>query len=175
MWLEIKAIMTVMAMVFILIGTMCSSGVTVIVLMLVLMGIGFMLFGDIIIGYQITLNELKPQMDRTPGGMELSCFQEIGGDKLHFINTRKFEMGIRKFRWHGKDAAVINDGKGMFTLPNGNRGYFAHESYDKNISMILCKALEDIGKKTNSKDIKEIYDHAIKDIKEYERGRVHNA
>jgi uncharacterized protein YneF (UPF0154 family) len=171
MWLEIKALLTVFGCVFILIGGIMAA-LSITTVMLIFMGIGMFMFGDVIIGYQITSKEVKPQIDPTPPRQELTIFQEIGG-KVHFINTTKAEMGIRKFRWHGKEASVINDGVGMFTMPNGNRGFFSHENYDKSISMILCKALEDISHVTNTSNIKEIYDKAIQEIERVRTGRVH--
>lgn len=171
MWLEIKAMMTIMGIVFVFVAVGMSL-ISLFTLIIVLMGISFILMGDIIIGYQITNKELKNQMDPTPPRKELTILQEIGG-KIHFINTDKAEMGIRKFRWHGKEASVINDGLGMFSLPNGNRGFFSHESYDKSISMILCKALEDIAKATDSKNIKEIYEKALLAVEEVKEGGIH--
>jgi hypothetical protein len=171
MWLEIKAIMTVMAVVFIFLAV-AMSALTILTIVILLMGISFQIMGDVIIGYQITNKEAKPMIDSTPPRKELTILQEIGG-KIHFINTDKAEMGIRKFRWHGKEASVINDGIGMFSLPNGNRGFFSHESYDKSISMILCKALEDIAKATEAKDIKEIYEKALIEVAEAKEGGIH--
>ena len=148
MWIEIKALVTGMSIVFIMLGAILPA------FLLIFMGIGMLIFGDIIIGYQITSNELKPLMDRTPPGYELTIFQEIGGGgKIHFINTRKSVMGQRKFRFHNKEAIAITNGKGMGTLPNGNRFFFSHESYDKNIDPALCKTYS----KLPGDNLKETY------------------
>lgn len=170
-WLEIKALITVFGSVFILISLLFTTGLTVLMLMMIFMGLGMIILGDVLVGYQITSNECKPLIDKTPPGQELTILKEIGG-KIHFINTYKEKMGIRKFRWHKQDAAVINDGEGMFTTPNGNRGFFSHESYDKSISMILCKALEDMKTVTDTRDIKGIYEKAMTEIHEVKKQRV---
>jgi len=146
MWLEIKAMVTVMACVFLLLGVMLPA------FLLVFFAVGMYIFGDILISYQITSNELKPLMDKTPYGYELTIFQEIGG-RIHFINTKKDRLGQRKFRFHNKEASAFNDGKGMFTLPNGNRGFFSHEKYDKNIDPARCNVLS----KLPGDDIKDVY------------------
>jgi hypothetical protein len=100
-------------------------------------------------------------MDKTPFGCELTIFQELGGGgKIHFINTKKGILGQRKFRFHNKEAIVITDGKGMGTLPNGNRFFWSHESYDKNIDPAKCKAYS----KLPGENLKETYDLLIKDI-----------
>lgn len=155
MWIEIKALMTGMSCIFLILGVLLPAFI------LVFFAIGLMIFGDIIIGYQITVNGLKPQMDRTPPGYELTIFQELGGGgRIHFINTKKDTLGQRKFRFHNKEAIAITDGKGMGTLPNGNRFFFSHESYDKNIDPARCKAYS----KLPGENLKETYTAVIKNI-----------
>jgi hypothetical protein len=157
MWLELKALMTGISCIFVMLGVVLPA------FMLVFMGIGIMIFGDLIIGYQITSNDLKPQMDKTPPGFELTIFQELGGgNRIHFINTKKSSLGQRKFRFHNKEAIAITDGKGMGTLPNGNRFFFSHESYDKNIDPARCKAYE----KLPGENLKETYSILSKEIDE---------
>jgi hypothetical protein len=172
MWLEIKEILTGVGTAFILVGVVLIPGLTIVDMLIVFMGVSMFVMGDILIGYQITTNEIKPQMDRTPPGMELTIFQEING-KIHFRNTKKDMMGLRKWRWHNREAACINDGLGMFTLPNGNRGFFSHESYDKSINLILCSALDKIAKETDSRNIQEIYENTMKKLAEKQKEDVH--
>lgn len=161
MWLEIKALMSGLGIIFIVLGIFLGD--VMLLFILVLFGIGLILFGDIIIGYQITSNELKPQMDKTRAGYELTVFQELGGGgRIHFIETKKGTLGQRKFRFHGKEAVPITDGKGMGTLPNGNRFFFSHESYDKNIDPAKCKAYE----KLPGENLKETYDIVSKEMQQ---------
>jgi hypothetical protein len=161
MWIELKATMTGLGCIFIVLGVLLPA------FMLVLMGIGILLFGDVLIGWIITSNELKPLMDKTPFGHELTVFQELGGGgKTHFINTKKDTLGQRKFRFHNKEAIAIIDGKGMGTMPNGNRFFFSHESYDKNIDPARCTVYA----KLPGEDLKETYDILVGDIeKEIDR------
>lgn len=166
MWLEIKSMMTVVGMVFVIIGVFIGAGgVSLASLLLVFMGLGLILMGDVIFGYMVTTSECKPLIDKTPPGYELTIFQEIGGGgRLHFINTRKDIKGQRKFRFHNKEAIAVTDGRGMFTTPNGNRGFFSHESYDKNIDPAKCKLYE----KLEGEDIKEIFKTVIRRRKKKE-------
>jgi len=161
MWLELKALMTGMGIIFIMLSIVVGN--TMLLIVLLLFGIGILIFGDIIIGYQITSNELKNLMDKTPPGYELTLFQELGGGgRIHFINTRKGTLGQRKFRFHNKEAIAITDGKGMGTLPNGNRFFFSHESYDKNINPAKCK----IYSKLPGETLKETFDIMTEEIEE---------
>ena len=160
MWLEVKALMTGVGIIIILVGIL-TGDYTLFTLIISMMGMGIIIFGDLIVGYQITKDELKTQMDSTPKGFELTAFQEING-RLHFINTKKAMLGQRKFRFHNKEAVIITNGKGMFTLPNGNRGFFSHEKFDKNIEPGRAKALSQL----NGDSIKEIYENTLKEMGE---------
>lgn len=159
MWLEVKMLLSGVGVLFIIIGIILGvDGLTIVSFLLLFMGIGSILFGDLLIGYLITAYELKPQMDRTPPGKELTVFQEIGGGgRLHFINTTKDTMGQRKFPFHRKEAIVITDGRGMFTLPNGNRGFFSHENYDKNIEPARAQLYQDL----EGENIKDIFKNIL--------------
>ena len=160
MWLEIKALMTGVGSIIILIGIL-TGDFSIFMIMLAMMGIVTIILGDILVGYQITKDELKPVMDSTPRGFELTAFQEING-RLHFINTKKAELGQRKFLFHNKQAVVITNGEGMFTTANGNRGFFSHEKYDKNIEPGRAKALEQLP----GDNIREIYENVVKEMEE---------
>jgi len=160
MWLEVKAMMTGMGIIFIILGIALNSPMLLAVLLL--FGIGMLLFGDILIGFLITSNECKPLIDKTPPGYELTIFQELGGGgKIHFINTKKSTLGQRKFRFHNKEAIAITDGRGMGTTPNGNRFFFSHESYDKNIDPGKCKAYS----KLPGENIKDTYNIIMEEYK----------
>jgi len=161
MWLEIKALMTGVGIIFIILSVI--MGDPVLLALLLLFGIFIFIFGDIIICYLITSNECKPLIDKTPPGYELTIFQELGGGgKIHFINTRKGTLGQRKFRFHNKEAIAITDGKGMGTTPNGNRFFFSHESYDKNIDPAKCKAYS----KLPGENIKDAYKIIMEEYKD---------
>ena len=150
MWLEAKTVLTSISVI------MTSIVLFMIVFQYALLGfllivsIGLIIFSDILIGMKIS--DFKPLYDPTPRGWELMELQLIDG-KTKYINTKKGAHGKRSFRIHGEDATVINDGNANFTLSNGNRGFRAHENFDRNIDPLRAKALE----KMDGEDVKEIY------------------
>jgi hypothetical protein len=152
--MEAKAMFTVIAIVFIAVVLSQLLFVNFLLGFLLMASIGVIIIGDILIG--IKISDYKPLYDPTPRGWELMELQLLDG-KTVFMNTRKGAHGKRSFRIHNEDASIINDGKGTFTLNNGNRGFRAHENYDGNIDPFRAKALEKTAKKLGVKDVKEMY------------------
>lgn len=156
MWLEVKAILSVVAFIFIAVVLSQILFLNMLLSMLLFFAIGMVFFGDMLIGYQITKNHLKPLMDPTPANKELCILFTIGG-MIDFINTTKGSLGKREFVYHKQEASVINDGKYPIRMINGNHGFVGHESYDKNVNLYKARALEQM----SGDDIKEIYYNAI--------------
>lgn len=154
MYLEIKALLSVVAMVFIAIVLSQILFVNLLFSFLLFAAIFLIIFSDMFLGYKIVTSDAKPIIEPTPKGKELMELQLLDGT-VRFLNTTKAPLGVRKFRLHGVDASTINDGRGMGRLPNGNVFFRAHESYDRNVIPMKAKALE----KWEGKDIKEIYDN----------------
>lgn len=154
MWMEAKAMFSVIAIIFIAIVTSQILLVNFLFGFLLLASIGSIVIGDMLIG--IKTSDCKPMYDPTPRGWELMELQMLDG-KTVFMNTRKGPHGKRSFRINNEDATVINDGIGMFTLNNGNRGFRAHENYDGSINPFRAKAMEQISKNVGAEDVKEMY------------------
>jgi len=184
MYLEMKALFSLIAMVFI--GIVISQIILTNILLgfLLIVSIGMIFMGDLIIGHQITRNHLKPLIDPVPAGKELCILFTIGG-MVDFVVTRKKPLGKREFIYYNyenramSEASVINDGSYPIRTINGNTGFVAHESYDMNVDLFQAKALE----KCKGDDIKEIYNNIkekkgllkpIKKIK-FRRGGNRNA
>lgn len=150
MWMEAKCVFSGIAV--LMSAIVCSQIILFNMLLgfLCIVSIGLIIFSDIFIGMKIS--DFKPLYDPTPRGWELMELQLIDG-KTKFINTKKGAHGKRSFRIHSEDASVINDGNANFTLVNGNRGFRAHENFDRNIDPLRAKALE----KMDGEDVKEIY------------------
>ena len=163
MWMEAK--MVIDAIAIIAVAIVCSQ----IILFNSLLGflcivcIGLVVFGDLLIGMKIS--DFKPVFEPTPMGWELIELQLLDG-KTRFMNTKKGAHGKRSFRIHNEDASVINDGTANFTLTNGNRGFRAHENFDRNISPQRCKALSQMP----GEDVKEIYYTAREHVKKQSEG-----
>jgi len=185
MYLEIKAIFSLISFIFIGIVLSQILFLDVLLAFLLIASIGLLFMGDMIIGYQITHNHLKPLMDPVPAGKELCILFNIGG-MVDFVVTRKRPLGKREFVYYNyenrvmSESAVINDGSYPIRTINGNTGFIAHESYDMNVDLYEAKALE----KCKGDDIKEIYDdiikkkpflNTVKKIRFRPGGRKHNA
>lgn len=160
MWLEVKVLLSVISMIFIGIVLSQILFLNLILGFLLIMSIGLIFMGDLLIGWQITRNHLKPLMDPIPVSKELCVLHTIGG-LMDFIVTRKGPMGKREFSYYNREnraiseASVINDGSYPIRTINGNTGFIAHESYDMNVDLREAKALE----QCEGDDIKEIYEN----------------
>lgn len=152
MYLEIKAILSSVAMIFIAIVLMYILVYNFFFAFLLLAAIAMVILGDMVIGYKITSSDAIPIIDPTPKGKELMELQQLDG-RVKFINTTKGAHGKRSFRINNEDATVINDGHASFRLANGNHGFRAHESFDMNVDPKRAKALE----KMEGDTIKDIY------------------
>jgi len=167
MYLEIKAVFSMIAMIMIAIVLSQILFINMIFGFLLIVAIGLIFMGDLIIGYQITRNHLKPLMDPIPANKELCILFTIGG-MIDFVITRKRPLGKREFVYYSNlqrtmsEASVINDGSYPVRTINGNPGFIAHESYDMNVDLYKAKALE----KCEGDDIKEIY-YKVKDKKPF--------
>ena len=156
MWLEVKALLTVMAMVFIAIPLAFMLYINILFAFLLFVAIGLFVFGDIIIGWQITKNDLKPQMDTTPPGKETMGLITLT-NRFRIINTTKGPEGKREFRFNKENASVINKGDCQLRLLNGNSMFLAHESHDENINLAEAKYAENLEKEFKTTDLKIIH------------------
>lgn len=168
MWLEVKAIFTVIGLVFmgIVLAVELATGATLFAFFLI-MSMGIIVLGDIILMAKITNYHLIPLLDPTPQGKELCILHTIGGG-VDFVNTTKGPFGKREFLYHNKEdgrkheASIINRGHYPIRTLNGNHGFVGHESYDLDVDLYETAMLQDI----EGDDIKDIYDKQIKDIDE---------
>lgn len=154
MWMEAKSVISGISLICIGIVTSQIIFLNMLLGFLLIVGIFLFIFGDILIGMKIV--DYKPVFEPTPNGWELMELELLNG-RVVFLNTHKGPYGKRSFRIHNEDATVINDGKANFILSNGNRGFYAHENFDRNIDPHMAKALQQM----EGGDIKEIYYQAI--------------
>ena len=155
MYLEVKALFSSVAMIFIAIVLMYIMMQDIFLAFLLLAAIFLVLMGDMLIGYKIVTSDAKPLMDPTPKGKELMELQQIDG-RVRFMNTTKGAHGKRSFRINGEDASVINDGESPIRMPGGNQAFRAHECFDMNIDPKRAKALQMM----KGGNIKEMYRQA---------------
>ena len=159
MYLEVKALLSSVAMIFIAIVLANILIYDFFFAFLLLAAVVMVLLGDMVIGYKIVVSDAKAIMDPTPKGKELMELQQIDG-RVRFINTTKHAHGKRSFRINGEDASVINDGESPFRLPSGNHGFRAHECFDMNVDPKRAKALQQM----KGADVKEMYYQAKDDL-----------
>lgn len=174
MWLEAKILLSIVAMVFIAVVLSQVLVFNMLFAFLLIVAIALIIFGDVLIGYQIKHNHLDVVMDPCPAGWELCVLFDFGGN-IDFIRTKKGALGTRQFVRYKKEATIINDGRYQVRFINGNHGFVGHESYDKNVDLHKTEALD----KLDGDNMEEIIDKLpleeikpIKDEKEEKNGRV---
>lgn len=165
MWLEAKIMLSVISMIFtaVVLAAVLSSNILLGFLLFVV--IGLIVFGDILIGYQIKHNHLDILMDPCPSNHEICVLFDFAGN-IDFVKTKKAPLGTRQFMRYNKEATVINDGCYQVRFINGNHGFVGHESYDKNVDLYKAEALD----KLPGDSINEIVDNLPLRYREKELG-----
>lgn len=153
MWLEAKILLSIVAMVFIAIVISQIVLLNIVFGFLLFIAIFVIVFGDIIIGYQIKHNHLDVLIDPCPSSQEICVLFDFSGN-IDFVRCAKGPLGVRQFMRYKKEASVINDGRYQIKFINGNHGFVGHESYDKNVDMYKAEALD----KLKGDTIEEIID-----------------
>lgn len=156
MWLEAKAVFTLIAAVMIIIVMILEMFVAPFIALLLIMALTFIMLGDMMIGIKITKNHLQPLMDPNKPNEETCVYFDFAGN-LDFIKTVKGPENTRKFVKYKQNASIINDGDYPVRTINGNRGFIGHEDYDRNVNLEEAEALD----KVDGEDIKEIYSKRV--------------
>lgn len=159
MWMEVKATITVIACA--IIGLTLAMTGNIIVSILAIMGIGTMIFGDVLIGWKLKSTDAINILDPNGPNERTVDLHLIGGGR-RFIKGKKGKLGIIEFVYRGVEADVIDDGTYPIRFPNGNQGVVAHESYDKNVNMYKIKFLEKAAEELKVDDIKEMRKEILK-------------
>ena len=163
MLMEIKAVMTVISMIFIAIVIsqiiMVEGGLILAVILF--MAIGVHVFGDFIMGYFITRTHANRYMEKPPSNKEVTLLFTLTG-LVDFVWTDKRPHGKREFSYNKKEASVINKGDAPIHLLSGATGFISHEDSDENLNMREVKYAEEISKELGTDDIREVYTTAKK-------------
>ena len=162
MYLEIKSVISGIAVVLIFFVISQILFANMLLAFLLFAGVFAFIFGDILIGIQITNTNANYIYDPLPQGTKELCILQTLSGLVDFMPVTKGVKGIRYGVLHKKKIAVLNEGDGQFHTRNGNLGFFAHENYDKDINSLECKALEQL----DGDDIKEIYRNLKDDKKD---------
>ena len=141
MWVEVKIVLSIVAMCFIAIVLSQLIIVNLLYVFLLFAAIAMIVFGDLLIGYQIKHNHVDVLIDPCPASQEICILFDFSGN-VDFIKTRKGPLGTRQFVKYKKEATIINDGKYQARFINGNHGFIGHESYDKNVDLYKAEALD---------------------------------
>jgi len=169
MWLEIKALISALSIIFIaiVIGFLLYVEGGMMLIFILFLAMILSVISDMLIGYVIVKNDLKPQMDTTPTGKEAMGLITLT-HRFRIINTTKGPEGKREFRFNKQNASVINKGDYQLRLKNGNSFFLAHESYDENINLADAKYAEKLEKDFKTTDLKEIHSRIKIEAKETE-------
>ena len=163
MWMELKAVITVVACIFlgVVIAFILSTG-DMLLTVLCFFSMGLMIFGDIILGYMITTTNAKMLMDKPPQGWTTGAVFSLTG-MLDFVWAKKGPHGKREFVYNKEEASIIDKGDYPIHFRNGAVGFVAHESCDENLNMFKVKYAEKLGKQAGTNEIMEIY-NKIKEL-----------
>ena len=153
MYLEVKAVISGMAIILIFFVISQILFLNFLLGFLLIASVGAFIFGDILLGIKIINTNANYWFDPLPQGTQELCILKTLGGLLDLIPVVKGVKGIRYGVLHKKKIAILNEGTDQFHTRNGNLGFIAHENYDKNINLKECKALE----KLSGDDIKEIF------------------
>jgi len=153
MWLEVKATITVVS-IFIIAVALAFTG-NLIIIIFAFMGIGTMIFGDVLIGWKLISTDAINILDPN-GPDERTVDLHLKGGGRRIIKGKKSALGKIEFVYVGKEASIMDDGKYPIRFPNGNSGVIAHESYDKNVNMIEVSFIEKAKKDLKVDNIKEM-------------------
>jgi len=151
MWLEVKAAITLIGCA--IIGICLGLTGNLIIAVIALMGIGTIIFGDVLIGWKIVSTQAILALDpNAPGERTIDLFLIGGGRQL--AKGKKGMEGKIEFLYNKQPATVIDTGKYPTHWPNGNLGVVAHETYDKTIDLYELEALNLSSQELEADDIK---------------------
>lgn len=153
MYLEIKAVISGIAIVLIFFIVSQILFLNFLYGFLLIAAAGAFIFGDILLGIKIINTNAQYWFEPLPQGTHEICIMKTLSGLVDIFPVVKGIKGIRYGVLHKKKIAILNEGTDQIHTRNGNLGFFAHENYDKNIKLTECKALE----KLEGDDIKEIY------------------
>jgi len=152
MWLEVKAMFSVIAIIFAAIVLSQIIMLNMLLGFLLIVTIGMIVIGDLFIGHKITSNHLDVLMNPVKADEEICILFTLSG-MVDFVKTRKGPLGTRQFVYHKKEATIINDGSYPIRFVGGQRGFVGHENFDRNVDLYKAEALS----KTPGNDVKEIF------------------
>lgn len=156
MWLELKALFSAVAFIFIAIVMSYIVFWDAFLAFLLIAALFLVLLGDMMIGWKICKYHLKVQLDPAPMGKEPCELHTLGGTVDYILTTKK-PHGKREFVYNGYEASVINKGDYPIRFLNGNTGFIAHENHDENINLRDAKYVEKIEEDTKTSNIKKVY------------------
>jgi len=154
MWLEVKAGITIIGC-FIFAIIIGLSG-NMVFMILGIMGIATMLFGDMLIGYKLVNTDAINYIDPVGPDQILIDLHLVGGGK-RCLKARKGPKGTWQFTYHKHKATVIDDGNRVYRLTNGNPILCCHESYDHNVDPVQSKYLEQEFKTFKTGDVRHLF------------------
>lgn len=165
MWIEAKATLTVIGVIMIMLGMFIMLFFipgTELIMLLLFMGVGVIIFGDILILSKTSKWWVKPWFEPCNSSQEIGIVCSIAGGVAAIFTTKR-PHGKREFVFHKQEASVINNGDYPLHTPNGNAAFLCHEDHDENINMAEVAYTEELEKTMGTDDIKSVYSIAKKE------------
>ena len=156
MWMEVKTIFTIISAIFIGIVLSQILFLNFFLAFLLFIAIGLMVFGDMIIGWQIMRTHANRVIDKPPPGKVVIPLFTLTG-LLDFVWADKKPYGKREFVYNKEEASLIDRGDYPIHMLNGGHGCIGLESCDENLNMFEAKYAEQIGTELGTDSTKEIY------------------
>lgn len=159
MWVEAKAVVTVIGCIIISIVMLLMLFFipdTEFFVMLLFMGMGFYIFGDILILSKTSKWWVRPWFEPCGSDREVGVVLTIAGGVAAIFTTKK-PHGKREFVFHRQEASVINNGDYSLHTPNGNSAFLMHEDHDENLNVSEVQYAKEIKDELGTDDIKEVY------------------
>jgi len=159
MWLEIKAVITIISS--FIIAILCGLSGNFVFILLGLMAISTNIFGDILLGYKIVSTDGIHKLD--PIGLDEKIVElHLLGGGVKLIKAKKGPLGKLLFSWKKQKSSVIDDGSYTLLYPNGNQAVIGHESYDKNINLMEAELLKQLFIENKVDNVKDLHTALLK-------------
>jgi hypothetical protein len=157
MWFEIKVIISGVAILFIVVVlAFCILYGMILFSFLLFIAMALVIFSDIIFGHVYTTSRGKYWVDKPPAHKRLIILHTL--DNIIDLDWwDKGPYGKREGIYNQQEASLIDRGNYPVAIPNGARGFIAHEKSEKNINLDEIEYAEILHKEFKTDNVKEMY------------------
>lgn len=157
MWLEIKVLITGIGVLFVVVilaqtilyGLFFWS-------LLLFIAMALIIFSDIVFGHVYTHARAKYWVDKPPPGKRLIILATLE-NLIDLDWWDKGPYGKREGVINKQEASIIDRGNFPIHIPNGARGFIAHEKSEKNIDFEELEYAEELYNEFKTNNVKVMY------------------